>query len=80
MNVEGWSIHLSQVMRSYHITINYGSMTDHSLMSLIISVLVLVPSHVSRSIHNILPASDSLALARVIEALLMRTGVLGRVR
>lgn len=48
-------------------------------MYIIVSVLVLIAGHVSRVIDDVLPACDSFSFARLIETLLRRSGVFGRV-
>lgn len=57
------------------------SRSCHSfLMPLVISILMLVPGNVSRSVYEVLPAGDALPLAGVVEALPVRAGVLAGVR
>lgn len=51
----------------------------YNLMGLIVSVLVLITRHIAGAVDEVFAAGDPLSLARLIEALLVRTGVLGRV-
>lgn len=48
-------------------------------MSFIVRVLVLIAGHIATAIWNIFAASDSLALAGIIESLLGTARVLGSV-
>lgn len=48
-------------------------------MGLIVCVLVLITGHIARSVDEIFPTCDSFPLAGLIEALLVRPSVLGRI-
>lgn len=51
-----------------------------ALVHVVVSVLMLVAGHVARLVDDVLATGNALSLARFIESLLRRAGVLGRVR
>ena len=60
--------------------VNVGLCRLMSCLLALVGILVLVALHVARGIGQVLAAGDTPALARLVEALLVRARVLRRVR